>query len=237
MTDLNDDLDLPVTKELSRELVSNFVRKNGCLDIDKLLLENNFQYVSLDELSYEVSALKQSMEQTILDEINDNYPEYMEICDRFNTSDNNEVLNKLKQVLNDLQQFNKQLLQLCDSSVAETREKTVTALSYLKSLDNLFGKLDDITKLSESLKICQQLVSSLQSMVQLNIDDELSFTVAKQLSTILIRCDYRFRHLEDNDSTLITRMRNDFKSILETAKPLIKPVLEKQNQQTQIIKT
>ncbi|CDO92519.1 unnamed protein product [Kluyveromyces dobzhanskii CBS 2104] len=231
MSDLSDEMELPVTKDLNRELVSSFVQKNGSLDIDKLLLENNFQYVSLDELSYEVTALKQSMEQTILDEISDNYPEYMEICERFDTSNNNEVLDKLKQVLNDLQQFNKQLTQLCDSTVAETREKTVTVLSYFKSLDSLLGKLDDITRLADSLKICQELFSSLQSMTQLQIDDELTFTVAKQLSTILIRCDYRFRHLEDNESTLVTRMRNDFKSILESSKALVKPILEKQSPQ------
>lgn len=227
MEESSEVLDLPVTKELSRELISSVVRENGGLDIDKLLLDNNFQYVSLDELSYEVSALKLSMEQSLLDEINESYPEYMEICSKFETKENNEVLDKLKQVLHDLQQFERKLGHLSETTVSETREKTVTVLSYMKSLDNMLDQLDDINKLSESLRVCQQLLSSLQSMSQLQIDDDISFEIAKQLSLILIRCDYRFRHLEDNDSPLVMRMRNDFKSILEASNSLSKPILER----------
>lgn len=175
------------------------------------------------------------MEQALLDEINENYPEYMEICDKFDTSKDNEVLNKLRQVLVDLQQFTKQLNQLVDVNVQNSKEKITTTLAYLKSLDQLLARLDHITTLSESLKISQQLLTSLQSMMSLDIDNELLVTMATQLSTILVRCDYRFKHLQENESPLVCRLRNEFKSILEISKPLVIPIIEKHSNATQEI--
>lgn len=225
------DLGLPLTKDLTRDLLAEFIEKNGEFDVDKFLLENNFQYVSLDELTQEVSALKQEMNTMMLDEITDSFPDYSNICEKFNSEDNNEILNKLKNVLQDAEHFKKQLHQLIDVNVRHSRENVTVVLSYLKSLDNLLEKLDTLIRIHESLDVSEQLLASLESMITLEQDNALTLTLATQLTEYLVQCDHEFRSLCDKDSPLIFRLRNQFKGILEASKPLVVPILQKKGEE------
>lgn len=236
---LDNELELPITKEISRDLFAPYAEEQEqqqqypCepFNIDKFLLENNFQYISLDILSKEFRKLKNEMDQCLLDEVASCFDDYVNLCSSFENSNNKETrgeeddsLTQLQQVKHDLNKFMNKLTQASQVSIAKTREVVTDTLEYLKSIDSLSLILQNHVLCHEWISLANRLSLGLQALVgsEKNIqDDPLAIDLLLQSYTLLQKIQETLQACNEISSPFMNNLRNDYQGILQNYRQVL----------------
>ncbi|SCU80089.1 LADA_0B04984g1_1 [Lachancea dasiensis] len=214
MDNLDDDWDLPVSKNISRELFATYA-ENEAFDVDNFLLENNFHYVPLDTLSKDLTLLTQEVDRALLDASSQSYDDFVKLCDQF--SDNAETRPELQNVRVDLRQFSSQLGNLSQVEMTNTKEIVADTVDYLKSLDKLSTLLQGTMALTTNLQLAGKLCDALDALCAED-DEHLEQTLCSDLVThlhkITTEAHSSLLPLQHIDAPLILQLRSEYQGIL-----------------------
>lgn len=143
------DLDLPTVTDIDRDLFTKEVEKAGdisaaCIsfDVDDFLMNNNFQYMPLEDLIKDFSHLSQNMVHILMDKITNKYDDCLKFCEPYIDRDNESALD-LQKAKMDVNQFIAQLDKLMHKDLARTRKVISETLDYVRKLDDFWHQLDD----------------------------------------------------------------------------------------------
>lgn len=216
------DLELPrsseITSELFSEAIGKYTTEDGKtvkFDVDSFLMDNNFQYSSLDTLIRSLSELSDETFQTLLDQIITNYDDYLRFFTTYCSNDN-ETLLELQKVKTDINKFMNALNVLTEKDIAKTKETIVDVVEYLKKLDELSKTLDNHSKLSDLVQIGKQLSKTLHELCGVEDIEELLCTeLVKQLHSYTVDCDKLLRDFEDLNSPFINHLHNEYQGLIQ----------------------
>ncbi|CAI4038811.1 hypothetical protein SMKI_06G1590 [Saccharomyces mikatae IFO 1815] len=237
---LNDDeleLDLPVTAEISKELFGTEIEKyresqhNGAdianFDVDKFLIEKNFQFLPLDSLIRDLSGLSQKMVQTLLEQIRSNYDDYLTFSSTY-TDEENGTLMDLERTQSDLQKFMTQLDHLIKEDITDTQEIIKDVLEYLKKLDEIYGSLRNHSQLTEALLLGRKLSKSLHEMCGIEpLEEEICSGLIEQLYSLVTASRRILESFSESNSPYIHHLRNDYQDLLQEFQISLKILTEK----------
>ncbi|CAI4062501.1 hypothetical protein SKDZ_07G3630 [Saccharomyces kudriavzevii ZP591] len=237
---LNDDelgLDLPVTAEISKELFATEIEKyresrsNGAdiagFDVDRFLIQKNFHYLPLDFLIRDLSSLSQKMVETLLEEIRNNYNDYLTFSSTY-TDEENETLLNLERTQSDLQQFMTQLGHLIQDDITNTQEIIKDVLEYLKKLDEIYGSLRNHSHLTEALLLGKKLSISLHEMCGIEpLEEEICSGLIEQLYGLVTTSRRILESFVASNSPYTHHLRNDYQDLLQEFQISLKILTEK----------
>ncbi|SCV06039.1 LANO_0H20758g1_1 [Lachancea nothofagi CBS 11611] len=205
---LDDSWDLPVSKNINRDLFADYTDETT-FDVDSFLLENNFHYVPLDILTRDLTGLTKEMDQALLDASSRSYSNFAKLCKQF--SDTAETRPELQIVKLDLAQFLTQLSNLTESDISNTKEIVGDTVDYLKTLDKLSVALQDSLTLHAGLQLAHKLCQALEKLCA---DDQffeptLCGDLALQMHEVTAENRTKLLQLQDTESPLILQLRSE----------------------------
>ncbi|SCW02371.1 LAFE_0F04962g1_1 [Lachancea fermentati] len=211
---LDENWDFPLTKDVSRDLFSSYTDEE-CFDVDTFLLENKFQFVPLDSLTKELHTLTGKMDQALLEEMQDSYTDYMELCASY--SEENDTKHELQLVQQDLIKFRAELKALTDENMATTKEVIIDTLEYLDGLNNLSRLLNDHTILHKSLGLAEELCHGLQTLCEdeEELESLLCCDLIKQLHTLIQQIYIALSRVGKISSPIVNQLRNEYLGVLQ----------------------
>ncbi|SCU94830.1 LAME_0F09494g1_1 [Lachancea meyersii CBS 8951] len=212
---LDDTWDLPVSKNINRELFTDY-EKDEAFDIDSFLLDNNFHYVPLDTLSKDLTSLTQEMDHALLDASSKSYKDFVTLCDRFSST--TETRPEMQNVKLDLTEFLHQLRELTKTDIANTREIVADTVDYLQTLDKLSVILANSTFLKSSLHLARKLCNVLESLCaddkKNHLDIILCGDLLTQLHQLTAKSHSALLKLQQIDSPLMVQLRSEYHSVI-----------------------
>lgn len=223
---LEDSWELPVSKNVSRELFSDNA-ENEAFDVDSFLLENNFQYVPLETLSKDLNELTREMDQVLLDTSSSSYEDYAKLCEQF--SETTETRTELHSVKLDLARFLEQLKQLTSASISDTRETVADSVDYMKTLQRLSNVLQECKASKASLALARKLCAGLESLSEHVTTPELTLCcdLALQISAITSQSRSFLLSVQETESPLITQVRNEYQDVMSQFKTCLHRLCDK----------
>lgn len=226
----HDNLELPLTTEITRELFNGYSNlDNGQkFNVDNFLLDNNFQFISLDTLSRQLSDLTKDISNCLIQEITTNFDTHRILCKKFNNKEaSNELLHSLQEVKYNLKKFDGNVLEFTNTSIQSTKEVVCDTLDYLKSLDDLNVILNNHNHLNDILQLGSKLCTSLHDMIMLEIDDDICHDILLELYKLIIKIHGLLTSLNHISSSLLNRFRNEYQSLLEQFYKIIDFLVDK----------
>ncbi|SCU83982.1 LAFA_0D07228g1_1 [Lachancea sp. 'fantastica'] len=212
---LDDTWDLPVTKNINRDLFSSY-EDGESFDVDSFLLDNNFHYVPLDTLCEDLTSLTREMDHALLDASSESYKDFIKLCDQF--SDTVDTRPELQNVKLELTQFLNKLRGLTETDILNTQEIIKDTVDYLETLDKLSAVIADATGLNTGLQLAEKLSNVLNSLCANTSQKSLEYTLCGQVLTQLHQLTTKayttLENLQQNDSPLMLQLRSEYHSII-----------------------
>lgn len=210
---LDESWDLPVSKNVSRELFTAYA-ENDTFDEDSFLLENNFQYVPLNTLAKDLQELTQQMDKVMLETSSSSYNDYTKLCEQF--SDSAEARPELQGVRMDIAKFLDQLRELKDTNISNTREVVTDTVDYLRTLDRLSETLQECKVLSSMMELGRKLCERLDSLCQeTDLEVSLCSDLVLQIHQISSKSHTLLLKMQETESPLLTQIRIEHQSIAD----------------------
>ncbi|CCK68535.1 Golgi transport complex subunit COG2 KNAG_0B00880 [Huiozyma naganishii CBS 8797] len=230
------DIDLPQISELNTELfaatvdeyaIPNSADSGTKFDVDRFLMDNNFQYATLDNLIRTVSGLTSDSIKHLLDQITSNYPKYLEFFRTYDQEDNEAYL-ELQKTNNDIGVFTEMLAKLTERDIPLIQEKVGDVVEYLKKLDEISILLENHMLLSENINTVKQLSKKLHELCGLEtIDEFLGCELVKQLHSFLSVCGRLLHEFENLSSPFINHLSNEYQGIIQEFQLSLKILTDK----------
>lgn len=218
MEELFADSYLPVIKEVNRELFKDeALLSDKIFDVSEFLLQNNFQYLSLDDLSRQFQELERETNKCLVEEVSSSYQDYLSLCKDFRFKDESLILSTLQESTHELTKFELKLENLINNRIMSSSETITDTIEYLKSLGTLKEYLKKHTRLNEHFQFVRKLCQSLQGLAvdAINTNDELGAELLSELLRRLQSGSHILSDLNDTDSPLLKKFRNDHQSLIQ----------------------
>ncbi|AMD20706.1 HDL038Wp [Eremothecium sinecaudum] len=224
------ELELPIIQEVTRDLFTDLVLDPSKeFDVSEFLLQNNFQYVSLDDLSKQMKRLKSDINAALVDEVSNSYTEHLSLCDSFSAEDQSLVLSNAQQAQQDISRFQFKLKQLLENDIQTTSETITDTLEYLKSLDSLQLCLQKHTTLHEHFQIARKLCTALEGLSSdiSSTSDHLGGELLREAHNHLNSAYEVLQDIQGTKSPLVARFWNEYHSLLNQFHDVISLLAEK----------
>ncbi|CUS21886.1 LAQU0S04e03092g1_1 [Lachancea quebecensis] len=210
---LDESWDLPVSKNVSRELFAAYA-ENEAFNVDNFLLENNFQYVPLNTLTKDLQDLTQQMDKAMLETSSSSYNDFTKLCEQF--SDSAEARPELQGVRIDIAKFLDQLRDLKDTTISNTREVVTDTVDYLRTLERLSETLEECKALSSMMELGRKLCKRLDSLChETDLEVSLCSDLVLQIHRISTQSHALLLKMQETESPFLTQIRIENQSIAD----------------------